>query len=291
MYFTYMQHNLIKGALWMLSYTVLSTINDSVTKLLTTDLASAQIVFFRFLFGALSLIAVLIYKKEKIRTLFLKQHIIRAALLSFGMLCYTSSLHSLPLAVNIVGCFTIPIIVSILASLFLKEPLKQNIFNTILSFVGVLIVFAPYLAFTHVIVLSILMLGIFAFASLDIMNKVLLIKNESTILIMFYTALFASFFSLPQALYTWEAISNQALLYTACLGIGGNLVFYCLLKSFSSAPITYMQPFKYMELPLSVLAGFFIFNEQIYYSFFIGCSLIIFSTIHATYKYVKIRNC
>lgn len=282
-------NHFLSASLWMIAYTIMSVANDTLTKFLTFNISSAQIVFLRFFFGCIFLLFALLFYKESVKSKFWVLHGIRGLLLYLGMLFYTYSLKILPLSINIVGCFTIPIFVSLFAYLFLKEKCDTSMKYTIVGFLGVIISFYPYLFIQNLEILY-LLAAVSLFASLDIMNKKLLNSNEPTLLIMFYTALFSTMMSAPVAMYSWACIDMMTLLKCALLGLGGNAVFYCLLQSFSKAPIVYVQPFKYIELPLSFAAGILLFHESINLYIISGCLIICWSTLHNFYVQNKKKD-
>lgn len=278
-----MNSNYSYAILCMLGYGVTSVINDSLTKyLMLGQINAEQLVCLRYIFGALTLVIPLLYFKMNLRTKFLHLHALRGFFLIIGMNLYTKSLSILPLGINIIGCFAIPLLVSVLAWIILKEEIKRNIFYTLLSFVGIIISFLPMLNGTDIKCLLPLLFAITTFASLDIMNKNVLNQQEPTLLIMFYTALFAAMFSCVLTLGSnWCVINSLDIINGIILGIGGNLVFWFLLQSFKYAPVSVVQPFKYLEMPLSFGVGYFLFNEPVNIYGLIGGGIICASAISA----------
>lgn len=282
-------NNFIKGALWIGVYAIASVLNDSVIKYYTTFLSSQQIVMFRFGFSALSLLPLLVWYKMPLYSKFFTYHAYRGALLYAGMLLYTMSLHALPLAVNVVGCFSIPLFVSILAWLFLKEDIRKTIYPTLLGFAGIVVALLPYIFAVNITIIGILLLAVAFFASLDVINKFLMNSKEGLLSILFYTALFTAIFSMPAAILHWKPVALVDLYSMAVVGISGNIVLYCLLKGFSYAPISQMQPIKYIEFPLAFFAGSLVFKDQVHWSLMIGFVLIGASVLYSIFMDRKSR--
>lgn len=279
------------AAVCMICYAVVSILNDSLAKyLVVSSISSSQLVFLRFAIGALILLAPLLSSrstrspKDVLRTPFLHLHAIRGLILVMGMNLYTQSLQKLPLSINVIGCFVIPILVVVLAYLFLNESIKDNLINTLLCFVGVLVCWSSFLNCQQINMILPLIGSIILFASVDILNKKILNCQEPTLLIMFYTAFFAALFSAISAFSNWQHLTAFDWAGVIVLGIGSNLVFFLLLQSCKYAPLSYVQPFKYIELPLSFAAGYLLFGEHLSMRIITGSVIIVLSALMALKK-------
>jgi drug/metabolite transporter (DMT)-like permease len=94
---------------------------------------------------------------------------------------------------------------------------------------------------------------------------------------VFYTATVTFFLSIPFALCGWLCPSPRDICLSAALGVGANLLLYCLLKAFERVNVSATAPFRYVEFALTVLAGFLFFGEIPEKSTVIG-SLVIITT-------------
>ena len=73
------------------------------------------------------------------------------------------------------------------------------------------------------------------------------------------------------------------------IGIGANLLFYFLLKSFKNVDISVVAPFRYFELALGCVVGYYFFSEIPKKSTLIGAMIVIPCVIYTTISEKKAR--
>jgi len=257
---------------------LISTMNDVLFKLLGQRLPAVEITFLRFLFGTLSLAIFAFTFKKSLKTHHVKVHFFRGALLFTGMAIWGLGLTLIPLTDAIVINFTIPIFTLLLARLILNEQVDQyRWIATLIGFSGVLLVTglgnADFNPQSLVLLCSALL-----FSCCDILNKIYATK-ESTIAMLFYTALFTAMIGSVPTAFQWITPTIYELGLTVLLGIGANAILYFILKAFERVDASATAPFRYVELILSACAGYLIFQEIPKISTWIGASLIIPATI------------
>ena len=74
------------------------------------------------------------------------------------------------------------------------------------------------------------------------------------------------------------------------LGIGANLILYCLLRAFKLIDASAVAPYRYTELIFSVLVGYYFFGENIDNNVAIGALVIIVATLFVIYESVLKRK-
>ena len=230
------------GILWFIAHLLISSTNDVLMKYLGLSLGVYQVVFLRFFFSTLTLLPFFLYKKATFSTTRPLLHIVRGVLLFSGITLWCIGLTSGKVALATTINFTMPIFVLLLARIFLQESVtKFKLIATCLGLVGVVValnplseVFNPYSLF--------LLVSAFIFATLDIVNKKFITK-EPMINMIFYSSLVTMLCSIPPAIWQWQAVTIPTLLIFLILGIGANLILYCLLKSFAALlfPLTFSQ--------------------------------------------------
>jgi S-adenosylmethionine uptake transporter len=196
--------------------------------------------------------------------------------------CYGLSNAKLPVATTI--NFTIPIFTMLLAVKFLKEQInKYRAFAILIGFIGILVVLNPTSSDFH-LSSALLVLSSFLFALLDVINKKF-VARESMMSMLLYSNIFTALFALPLAVSSWTSIANlKGLLLFILLGAGGNLILYCLLKSFAYIAVSDAMPYRYLELVFSIAAGRFFFHDIMDTSNYLGVALIIAATCLLSYK-------
>lgn len=279
-----------QGIIWFLLSLLISNGNDLVMKFLGQNLHSVEIIFWRFLFGTLSLIPFMLFfgrSSWKSERPFV--HIIRGALLFAGITLWCYGLTIVPIATATVLNFSIPLFTLVLAYFFLRENIGwPRLVATVIGFFGVLTVLGPTTLGFQVTNL-VLVFAALMFAMLDIINKKFVVK-ETMLGMLFYSALVTTLLSAIPTYYVWHTPTLQQLGVLAALGIGANLLLYCLLKAFSLMDASALAPFRYFELVLSVVFGFLIFEELPGWGTALGTLIIVPSTFFVARYELKRRN-
>ena len=279
------------GVFWFIFSLFVSSSNDVITKYLSGNMSVYQVVFLRFMFGTIVLLPFMFAKAGSFKTKVLGVQLIRGALLFGGMLLWCKGLTLVKVSTATVINFTIPVFVLILAAVFLKE--KFNIVRflaTMFSLVGITIVLSPSSSEFNILSL-LLVLSALMFASLDVINKKF-ISNEGMLVMLFYSSFFTMLLSTAPAFVTWVTPSSMDLLLFLILGIGANLILYCLLKSFEIVEASFVAPYRYLEFIFSIILGYVFFSEIPDHTTIYGAIVIIIGTLIIVYEsfFTKVFN-
>lgn len=274
----------LQGIFWMVLVCAISNMNDILTKYVGSRLSGVEVAFFRFFFSALWLLPFMLAQgKGSFRTKYPGVNFIRSLLLVLAVAPWCYGVAALPLTLATTISFTVPFFVLPLAKIFLKEQVGwQRCAATLFGFLGMLIILNPSGSSFNPMVFA-LIASTIMFASLDIINKKLLIKDESLLSMLFYSALGTAVLGLIPALLTWETPTLQELGFLALLGGGGSLILFCLLKAFAATEVSALQPFRYVEFILSAIFGFVIFQEFPTASTLLGALIIVPSTLYIAF--------
>ena len=275
-----MRSNYLRGVMWFVLVSVVSALNDTLIKMTGLRLSGIQVSFFRFFFSCLTLLPFMIVGgRERFKTVHWRIHGVRSLFLFLAMAPWCYGVIALPLSLVTTLSFTTPLFVLLLSFLFLRESLGwHRVLATCLGFCGILVSVQPTLLLDGSVFL--LIGSTILFASLDILNKKLLIQNETLLSMLFFSALGTTLLSFPFALLDWTTPSVFELVTLFFLGIGANLILYFLLKAFSFCDLSSLQPFRYVELLFSSMAGFFLFGVFPTWSTLLGACLIIPATFY-----------
>ncbi|ABV73027.1 S-adenosylmethionine transporter [Rickettsia canadensis str. McKiel] len=277
----------LTGIGWFLLSLVSSSANDVMSKYLGTRLDSFEVAFFRFFFSSIVLLPfVAYYGKNTLKTSSPFVHILRGLLLFFGMTAWTYGLTIAPVTTATVISFSIPLFTLILAVFFLNENIIwQRWVVTIVGFIGLVITLKPHAEDFNPEILYFVLAAI-SFAMLDIINKKFVIK-ESMISMLFYSAIVTAIVSLPVASQYWLTPSSFELVLLFVLGSSGSIILFFLLKAFSMVDATATAPYRYLELVISAIAAYLIFNEFPDKSTLYGAVIIIPATLFIIYSEKK----
>ena len=269
------------GALWSLSACLISALNDLACKLSGAELSGVNVLFFRFLFTALFFIPFIVINPKKYSTKHFWTHGLRGGLFALGMVPWCCGLIALPLPMVTTISFTTPIFITLLAGIFLKERLGwQRLLATGVGFIGITISAQFHFTGALNLMAGLAIVATFLFAILDIVNKRLLILNEGIQPLMFYSALWTTVWTFPFALYFWQKPSVKELGLLALLGLGGNCLLGCILKSLSYCEVSSLQPLRYSEFIFSSVLSVLFFQKWPTLSDITGILIIIPCTLY-----------
>ncbi|MDE5058116.1 DMT family transporter [Wolbachia endosymbiont of Drosophila bocki] len=272
------------GVIWFILSLLSSVANDTISKYLSLHLQSFEITFFRFLFTTITLVPFMFYYGiEAFKTSQISIQITRGALLFCGMVLWTYGLTTFPIVTATIISFSIPLFVILLAIPLLKENIIwQRWIVTIIGFVGIAIATKAHSEDFNPKIL-IFIVSALIFAILDILNKKLVIK-ESVISMLFYSTLTTTIFSTPPLLFYWHMPSLSELILLLILGISSNLIMFFMLKAFALTDATALAPYRYIELIISAIVAYVIFNELPDKSALYGTLILIPSTLFIAYS-------
>lgn len=287
-----MQSNYLQGVMWSILVCLFSALNDVATKFLGQRLSPSFVVFGRFFLSTLMLLPLMSSKGLKgLRTVNIYIHILRSVLLFAAIAPWCYGLTMLPITLATTISFSTPIFVLVLAKIFLKEHVgKERTLATILGFIGIVISINPCITCWNPMVFA-LILSTIMFATLDVLNKKLIQKDEPFWLMIFYsslgTALLASIALLFQP-DAWLWPTHQEWLVLSYLGFGANAILYCLIKAFSVYEISALQPFRYVELIIAASLSWVVFSEIPSMPTLLGAACIVPAALYITY--IEMRN-
>jgi S-adenosylmethionine uptake transporter len=287
---TLMHSGIIRGIMWILAMTAVSNLNDVLMKFLGQRLPSVEVAFFRFFFGIISMLPVMVYLgKKSLGVNNWHVHALRTILGTIAIMIWCYGVTHVHLTIATTLGFTVPLFVLPLAMIFLKEHVGiRRWIITLIGFSGILIVINP-LGTTFNTAAAFLLLSSVCFALSDIIGKKM-ITNESMATILFYFSIGASIISLPFAINVWQSPNMNELGLLLLLGVGCNLIQFCVLKAFQAADVSVLSPFRYVELLFAATTGWLFFGESIHLSTGLGAAIIIPSTLYLAHYELKLRK-
>ena len=125
----------VSGVLFLILSMIVSCLNDVACKFLGDRLDSAEIIFFRFFFGFITLLPFIIRSGIKtLKTQQLQSNVIRGIFGAVSFFLCTYSVINLPLVEVTTILWSIPLFHLVLASIFLAE--HVNIYRCIATLIG-----------------------------------------------------------------------------------------------------------------------------------------------------------
>ena len=246
--------------------------------------------FLRFFFGFLIIIPYILKTKFKVfNTSNLKIHILRSALNLPAMLLGFAALAILPLEKITAIHFVVPLLVTILAVIFLKEKIYlYRSLALIIGFLGVLIILRPgmvdisigiYMALTSSLIWSVVII---------LTKKVS--KDDSAITILSHQYLYMSLFSLPLVIYFWDQPNLKTIIFILCAAISGTILHIALNHAYKLVDVSMTQPYSFLGLVVSSVIGYFVFSDKPDLYTWLGASVIFCGVILISYRELQLNK-
>jgi len=252
------------SAIVMIAASVLCfTVLDSIVKSLAHLYPVPVLVWARYL---VQLVALMIWLAPRmgrglVRTNRLWLQLARAALLPFSSIFFVSSLKYLPLAEATAINYSTPVLVVILAVVFLHERLTQaRIALVIAGIAGMFLIVRPGSAMFQGAALFSLAAAA-CYAVFQILTRKL--AAEDSRVLLFYPALVGTL--MMTAVLPWYAIGVDApwtdWALIAAGGLMGTLGHFLFILAFQRGPASALTPYTYVHLVWATLAGWLVFGS------------------------------
>jgi len=272
------------GIGWFMLSLFTSSANDIISKYVGLRVHSFEIGFFRFFFATVTLAPFIIYYgTNTLSTSNIFTHLTRGILLFVSMTSWIFGLSVVCVTTATVLSFTVPLFVLILAPFCLNENIIwQRWAVTIVGFIGIVVTLSPHATDFNPASL-IFIISSLGFATLDVINKKILIK-ESMISMMLYSSLITALLAIPPTIHFWKTPTFHELTLLFIIGCSTNLMFYFILKAFSVIDVTATAPYRYLELIISAISSYLILNEIPKITTLYGALIIIPCTLFIIYS-------
>jgi drug/metabolite transporter (DMT)-like permease len=274
----------LQGMLLVLGSTLFLASMAAMVRHLSDSVPPMQAAFFRNFIGLLILLPTLFkYGPSLLKTDNLGFMALRGVFNAGAMITYFLAITMIPLAEVAALNFTVPLFVSLLAVLILKERMgMRRTLSLVIGFSGALIIIRPGVEIVHVGAIFALTSAItWAFAVIVIKH---LTVTNSSLTITFYGVLFLTIFTLPPALYDWVWPKPEDYLWLAALAGAGTIGQLMFAQGMRSADATLVMPFDFAKLIWASLFGFIFFSQVPTIWTFAGGALIFAGATYLTYR-------
>lgn len=281
--FKNLQNEAFIGIFWMVITTIFFVGVTIFVKILGETIPSSQTAFIRYLFGTIFLLPIILKSFKNTRFVLIKKFVFRSFFHAVGVSLWFYSMTVITIAeVTAIGYLT-PIFVCIGALLLFKEKLKgYRTLAVLLSFLGVTVILRP--GFQEIKLGQILMLlASFVFAISYLMAKHLS-DSKNSLEIVGFLSIFTTIFLLPLALINWVKLDLNATLILFLISVFATLGHLTMTQAIKTTKMTITQPFTFLQLVWSVIAGILIFDERFDIYVIIGGIIILISTSYLVVK-------
>ena len=269
---------------------IFGTLMGTFIKLAQEELNVFTTGFLRFFFGFLIITPYILKTKfEVFSTKNLKIHILRSALNLPAMLLGFAALAMLPLEKMTAIHFIVPIIVTILAVIFLKE--KIYLYRSIalvMGFLGMLIILRPGIIDISIGIYMALISSLIWSVVIILTKKVS--KDDSAITILSHQYVYMSLFSFPLVIYFWDQPSLKTIIFILCAAMSGTILHIALNHAYKLVDVTMTQPYSFLGLIVSSIIGYFVFSDKPDFYTWLGASVIFCGVLLISYRELQLNK-
>mgnify|MGYP001156701616 FL=1 len=278
------------AVLWAASSSGILAIMWVLVRQLSSQLHPLEITFFSTIFAFLfSCVNILKFGLSIFKTNRLSHHFCRGCVNGIAILAWFFALTLLTLADASALILMSPLCVSVGAVLVLNEHMgPRRWFALGLGAIGALVVIRP--GFEEVSLgIWLVLITVLASAGQRLLGKSLIATDNSTTCVLYLT-LFMIPISFIAAAFVWKWPSFNNYLYLILIGGLLNLGHFTMMKSFSLADVSALEPVNFTRLVWGALFGFLFFREIPDLYTWVGGFMIISATSYVAHREVKIRK-
>ncbi len=260
-----MAHNRpLQGIAFLIAAVACFAILDTTVKYVSVVVSVMLAVWFRYMFQALLLSAVMLPLRGRslLRTAHPRFQVLRGALLLMVSALSFISLSLMPVAEFTAVIMISPLMVTLLAAVFLKEPVSPMRWVLVAGgFVGALVIVRPgggLLGWATLLPLSMVL----AYASFQILTSKMA-RTEDPMTMHFYTGWTGALLMTAALPLIWQAIPDvQTLLLLCLVGLMGTVGHFLLILAFARAPASTLSPYLYAQIAFAMLGGWLVFDHM-----------------------------
>ncbi len=251
-----------RAVAWIILWSSMFSLAMAMAKTLNGSVNQVSLIFSRSLVGALVAMPLFMRVGFKVHfaTTRLGLHMLRILFVAGSMGCTYYAYRHLPIAYAAAIGQTGPLFTTVLAILLLRERVNFSKWMALaLGYAGVMIMVRPTEGELDPAVLVALMANLSA--GLAIICAKSLTRTDSSETVLFYATFGVLAVSGISALWFWESPQPDDLWRLAVIGVAGVLSQYCYINALKRAPASFVTPFEYTRLCMSIPIGYFMFSE------------------------------
>lgn len=267
---------------------------DVFSKLATSSASPTLITTGRFLFQAIFMLPFVIMNGtwREFSWRLSGYHAIRAGIITVSMICFVATLAVMQVADAVAIFFVEPIILTVLASVFLKETIGWRRYTACaVGFLGAMIVIRP--SFEMVGPIAVLpVVTAFCIAVFALMTRALS-QRENPWAMQFQMSLWGlpicglllAFGSVSGIDFLEPSLpSAMTLTWIACVGLAAALSGILAVYAYRVAPASVLAPLQYLEIVSATLFGWLVFGDFPDPIKWLGIAIIIGSGLYIVWR-------
>ncbi|MFB9263417.1 DMT family transporter [Bradyrhizobium erythrophlei] len=277
----------LRGSLFMAAAMASFTVNDAITKAVSSELNIGEILLVRGGFAMVLIAALAVHRKalRSLRALLVWPVALRVIGEIGGTLTYVAAISQIPLA-NASAIFqALPLVITLGAALVFGEPVGWRRWLAITAgFIGVLVIVRPGAeGFSQPALFALASVGFCAVRDLATRR---IPKELPTVFITLLTTVTVTTAGavILVPLGGWKAPSGHALGLLALTAVLILIGYQCIIAALRSGDISAVAPFRYLALLWAMLLGYLVFGHQPDGPMLAGAAIIVLSGLYAFYR-------
>jgi drug/metabolite transporter (DMT)-like permease len=258
------QQSTAKAAAWMAGWLTLMLVIAVAGREATRELAVFQVMELRSVIG-LWLLWPLVHRAggwAALKTQRLREHALRNLVHYAAQYAWFAALTMIPLAQVVAIEFTMPIWIILLAAAFLGERITAwKVLAVALGLLGVGLIVRPSSSGLSPGQLVALAAAVGFAVSVTMVKS--LTRSDSALTIIFWMLVVQSLLGLLPALWVWRWPSAAGWGWVGVVAFCGTFSHYCMARAMRHAEATVVMPMDYLRVPLTALAGWLLYAEQL----------------------------
>jgi drug/metabolite transporter (DMT)-like permease len=253
-----------------------------------------EMVFFRSFFGIVPIIFFLAWRGELIAGVKTDRplgHFWRGIFAVGGMGLGFYALTQLPLPEAIAIGYAMPLLIVVFGAVFLKETVRLYRWSAVfVGMIGVGIIVWPRLTVFTGGAVDGLMLGVLAslascvFGAFATMQVRKLVDTERSATIVLYFSVTCSIAGLLTLPFGWVWPTPMQWFTLVGSGIAGGIGQILLTEAYRKAEVSVIAPFEYTSLVLSLIVGYFVFQDVPTPMMLIGAVIVVGAGLFIIYR-------
>lgn len=250
-----------RGALWMMGCTGSWSLMAAITRYLSGEIHTFEIVFFRSLFGGMFLLPWLFRTGiQGLHTRRIGMHMARGIVGLVTIYALFTAIRLAPLGEVAAILTTRPLIASLAVILILREAaLGRRWTATLIGFGGAMIILRPGFSQASTGVLLAL-IAVILMAALAVIMKSLSRTEPPDSIAMWQMVMFTPLTLVP-AIFVWQWPDPTQLVLLIGVGLAGTMTQRSITRAYAAADATVVMSFDFTRLPFSAFLGLVLFAE------------------------------
>jgi drug/metabolite transporter (DMT)-like permease len=269
------------GSLWMLVAALGFAVMGALVKVGSAKFSSAELVFYRSIFGLIAIYAYIFARKLPLSTPVLNRQISRAVVGFASLVLFFYAIAHLPLATAVTLNYTSALFLALLMPLMLHEKPKPILYAMVLlGFIGVVVLLKPSFARQDLAAGAVGLLSGFGAAFAYVHVKQLGNLGEPDWRTVFYFTLISSIASgFWMLLQSYTPLTWQDMPTLLGLGVSATIGQLAMTRAYRTGKTLIVASLAYTTVIFASLFGVLFWFETLSLSEYFAIGLIIFSGI------------